>query len=122
MERIRSLAKLSVLRACGFACLAIGVAMAGLAFDPAFAFRLGAVLMLILAAVLEARGRSYHRVRRITETEVWILLEDHERPSKEVARPLIVAAMEAELREKAGWALALALGFFCVALVVRWLG
>src|SRR5690606_11367933 len=103
MDRIRHLARLSVMRACGFSCLAVALVMMGTAFDPSASFRFGAVGMLVLAAALAVVGENYHRRRRIDETEVWIMLPEAERPPKEIARRLIVTAMRAELLEKAFW-------------------
>lgn len=117
MERIRQLAALSVLRGAGFACLGIVMAMSGLAFDPEIALTCGAAMMLILAAALELKARTFHRVRRISETEVWILLPEAERPPKTVARRLIVAAMRAELQEKALWSAIVAAAFLAASLV-----
>jgi Ca2+/Na+ antiporter len=115
MEQIRVLARLSVMRACGFACLAILMAMMGMAYDPSISFRAGAGGLLILAAVLWIRGETYHQRGRIDDSEVWIMLPEAERPPKEAARPLIVTAMREELLEKAHWAAMAAIGFLAVS-------
>lgn len=112
-RRIQSLATLSVMRGLGFACLGILMAMAGLAFAPALSFRLGAVCMLGIAALLQVKALSYPAIKRIRDSEVWIMLGDDERPSEAVARPLIVAAMVAELQQKALWAAGVASLFLC---------
>lgn len=119
MGRIRQLAALSVLRGAGFYCLGVGTAMSGLAFDPAIAFELGAALMLALAVAMHVKALTYPRLRRISETEVWILLAESERPPKDEARRMIVGAMTAELSEKALWAAYVALGFLGIAIPFR---
>lgn len=74
MDRIRTLAVLSVRRACGFAGLAIVTVMFSLATDPHLSLKSGAVLTTLAAAVLawktfEAPTRNHRR------TELWIMLE-----------------------------------------------
>ncbi|MCG6121789.1 MAG: hypothetical protein MEP57_03650 [Microvirga sp.] len=103
MDRIGQLAALSVLRATGFATLAIGLAMATLAFDPALSLQVGGIFFLLLAVVMDYRARVYPRKRRIRESEVWIMLADDQRPPEALARRLIVPAMQRELREKGLW-------------------
>jgi fatty acid desaturase len=118
-RRIRKLAELSVMKASGYACLAVVMAMSGMAFAPSLAFRWGAIMMLVLGVVLELVGRRYHRIRRITETEVWNMLPAQDRPDKERARTLIVAAMRAELHQKALWAGMVALGLLAASILFR---
>jgi hypothetical protein len=87
-ERIEALADLSVARGCAFACLAIMTMMIGFLGDPALALRAGAVMALLVAAVLLlkselAGSRNYKR------TEVWLMLEKHERPRAADAQQII---------------------------------
>lgn len=103
MKRIQKLAAHSVLRGTGFAVLAITLAMAALISVPVIALRVGGIGFLILAVAMVLKATVYPRKRRIRESEVWIMLEDHERPVESTARPLIVTAMQQELREKALW-------------------
>lgn len=118
MDRIDQLARHSVLRASGFAGIAILMVMMGTLHDPPAAFRNGAVCLLILSACMWAYARAYHMRRDIRETEVWIMLHPDDRPSQAVARGLIVAAMRRELAEKATWWAMLALLFLgCSALL-----
>ena len=100
MDRITELARLSVLRASGFAGLAIMMVIMGSLGDPPAAFRYGAMCLLMLSAAMGIYGYRYPRRRRIEETEVWIMLGAEERPEKQVARQLIVAAMRDQLLEK----------------------
>jgi len=118
MDRIRELARLSVLRASAFSMLAISLGMMGMMHDPPFSLRVGAAGMLILAAVLTLVGVSYHRRRRIQDTEVWIMMRPEERPPKAVARVAITRAMRAELLEKALWSAKGALGLLGLSLLL----
>lgn len=103
MDPIGKLAALSVLRATAFSALAILLAMFTLAFDPALALKVGGLAFLVVAGVMEFSASVYPRKRRIRETEVWIMLEDNQRPPDELARRLIVPAMQRQLREKGLW-------------------
>ncbi len=115
------LANVSVMRGCGFACLGIAMAMSGLAFDPALSFRFGAVSMLLLAVVLQFMAMNCAGLKRPSDSEVWAMLDKAERPPKEDGRRLIVAALTAELGEKALWAAAIASGFLALAVALRFL-
>ncbi len=119
MPEIERLASLVVWRAFGFCWLAIGTTMSGLLFDLSLACRTGAFFAILLALVLQLRAATYHRIRRIDETEVWILLDERVRPPKEIARRLIVPAMRLELREKALYAAVIGAGLFVLSLVLR---
>lgn len=117
MDQITRLAALSVLRALAFSTLAIGLAMATLAFDPALSLRVGGLCFLVLAAVMEYRASVYPRLRRIRESEVWIMLPDEARPPEALARRLIIPAMQLELRRKGLWVAGAAACCFCLSLV-----
>jgi hypothetical protein len=89
---IKAKAELSVGRACGFAGLAIGTFMVGLSSDPALAFLSGGLLTLLACCILVlkanlAQSRPYKR------TEVWLLLDQAERPMPEVAQVVIGRAL-----------------------------
>lgn len=116
---IERLASLVVWRGFGFCWLAIAMTMSGLLFDLSLACRIGALLAMALAGALQFRAETYHRIRRITETEVWILLDERIRPTKEVARGLIIAAMQVELREKALYAGVMGGGLFAISFLLR---
>jgi heme A synthase len=73
VERIRGFAFLSIGRACLFAVLAIGTVMSGLIGWPVMAFRSGAILTMVAAAVLAIKALSAPR-RNYRHTEVWILM------------------------------------------------
>lgn len=118
MDRIAALARFSVLRASGFAGLAIMMGMMGLAGDPAAALRFGAFGLVVLSSAMWLWAVRYPKRRRIEETEVWIMLLPEERPPKNVARPLIINAMRAELIEKARWWALLALAMVALSALI----
>lgn len=94
--QIHSAATQSVFRGCSFGMLAVVTCMLGLSFDPPACFRFGGFSMLLMSAILvlkawRAEQEPYKR------TEVWIMLEPHERPPEAVAPALIAAARQAAL-------------------------
>ena len=82
---MRRIAYETVLRACGFASLAIFCVMVGMSFMPRLAFQAGGFLTTMMAFVLvlkayEARTKDYRR------TEMWLYLEKDERPPADAAQ------------------------------------
>ena len=73
IDRIRSCARHSVGRAFLFALLAIAVVVAGLIGWPAMAFRCGAILAMLAAAIMLLRAQGAAR-RSYRRTETWVLL------------------------------------------------
>jgi hypothetical protein len=119
MHNIDRLASIVVWRGFGFSWLAIAAAMSGMIFDLSLACRVGSILALVLALVMQFKAETYHRIRYINESEVWILLGEGARPSKEIARQLIVPAMRDELREKALYSAVMGGGLFLISLALR---
>jgi hypothetical protein len=119
MHQIERLASIVVWRGFGFSWLAIAMAMAGLLFDLSLACRIGALLALVVALLFEFRAATYHRIRRITECEVWIMLDEAARPPKEIARRIIVPAMRSELHEKALYSAVMGGLLFALSLALR---
>jgi len=79
MEHMRRVAYETVLRACGFASLAIFCVMIGFSFQPRLAFQSGGTLTMLMTLVLvfkayEARTKDYRK------TEMWLYLSKEERP------------------------------------------
>ncbi|WP_196259809.1 hypothetical protein [Pelagibacterium limicola] len=103
MDEITKLARFSVLRASGYAGIAILLVMLTLAFDPLASFLYGALGLAVLAVAMTTYARFYHVRRRINETEVWIMLPKDLRPEITIARSLIVNAMRDQLNEKSDW-------------------
>lgn len=73
MDRVTTLADLSIRRACGFASFGIAATMAALSFEPVLCFRTGAVLFAVTAAVLWVMAQDAPR-RNVRRTELWTLL------------------------------------------------
>ena len=85
MEAMRRIAYETVLRACGFASLAIFCVMIGLSFLPRAAFQAGGFLSMVMTLVLvlkayEARTKDHRR------TEMWLYLPKESRPPQAVAQ------------------------------------
>jgi hypothetical protein len=74
MNRIEYIVEMCVLRGCGFGALAIATTMAGLAFDLALSFKVGAALTTFMYLVLEFQQRNALRVPA-RRTEAWLLLD-----------------------------------------------
>jgi len=92
-QRIQALARLVVMRACGFAALGIAVFMFGLSSESMhMAARAGAYLGLYVCAVLVLKAWTAERQDH-KRTELWLLLRDGERPSEIVAHHLISSAL-----------------------------
>jgi hypothetical protein len=85
MEYMRRVAYETVLRACGFASLAIFCVMIGLSFQPRLAFQSGGTLTTIMALVLilKARGALTKDYRK---TEMWLYLPKDFRPPEAYAQ------------------------------------
>ena len=82
---MRRVAYETVLRACGFASLAIFCIMVGMSFMPRHAFQTGGFLTTVMAGILvlkafEARTKDYRR------TEMWLYLEKDQRPPANYAQ------------------------------------
>jgi hypothetical protein len=85
MEHMRQVAYETVLRACGFGCLAIFCVMIGMSFDPRLAFQAGGFLTTIMAFILilksrEALSKDYRK------TEMWLYIDKQFRPPEAYAQ------------------------------------
>lgn len=118
MDQIERAANLSVLRAIGFATLAIICGCAGLAAYPLAALRLAAGSTLLMAAILELKAQQAP-LRPYKRTELWLLLEPRPQLPPAVAQQLIGAALERVFRRYARLALVASLGLWLASLVLR---
>lgn len=84
MQKLETLAVLSVRRACGFGALAIATLMFGLIGTPAVAFGTGAVCCLLMALILYWKSDQALRVDH-RRTELWVMLAESHRPPPDVA-------------------------------------
>ena len=119
MNEIERLAEISVLRASGFAGIAIFLVMLSTAFDFAASFSFGALGLAVLASSMALYARFYHVRKRIDETEVWNMLPRDERPDRAVARRLIIGAMRDQLVEKSSWWAGLSWTFLAAAAFLK---
>jgi hypothetical protein len=88
---VRHAAFISTSRGCGFAVLAIVTGMIGFASEPALALRIGGVSFLLSAAILVLK--AWHAPRKpFRDTEVWLLLEEVDRPMAAYAQSAIAGA------------------------------
>ncbi len=117
MSKLWSLAHESVARGSAFGLLAIICTMVGLAGFPVIALKTGGVMALIGSAILIVKAEFSHR-RDYKRTELWTLLEKHERPHAAIAQTVIGGTLR-EAFYKFG-ALYAAGGFSCFGVALAW--
>lgn len=116
MDRIHSLALLSVRRACGFAVIAICTTMSGLLFDPLLAARVGAFLTTVMFLVLLYKAREAPR-RDHRKTELWLLLDRRPGLPDAVAGRVIKTVLRDVYMQHAGYAAIVALVLWATTVV-----
>lgn len=121
MEKIRAVAFACVGRAVMFGVLAIACVMIGLSFNPVSSFRSGAVLTLVMAAILMLKAATAYRQNPKT-TEVWLYLDEHSRPGDAHARFVFATLMRDVYARFAQAALVAACGLFVISLGFDLLG
>ena len=117
MEHMRRIAYETVLRACGFASLAIFCVMIGMSFMPKLAFQAGGFLTTLMCAVLilkayEARTKHYRR------TEMWLYLEPDERPPAAYAQWASATVLRETYLRFALWTSVIAIAMWSIALLL----
>ena len=115
MDHLRRIAYETVLRACGFASLAIFCVMIGLSFLPRSAFQAGGFLTMFMTAVLvfkaaEARTKDHRR------TEMWLYLSKELRPAKNFAQPAVAMVMRETYFTFARWTAIVSIVMWAIAL------
>lgn len=85
MEKFRQVAMLCVGRAVLFGWLAIGLIMLSFSFNPALAFKSGAVLALVMAGILLLKAFEAG-LKNPRHTEAWMYLDDASRPVNDEAK------------------------------------
>jgi hypothetical protein len=118
---MRRIAYETVLRACGFASLAIFCIMIGMSFVPKLAFQAGGFLTTVMAAVLvlkafEARTKDYRT------TEMWLYLEKHERPPATYAQWASATVLRETYLTFALWTSAISIVMWLLALLFALIG
>lgn len=116
MERMRRIAFETVLRACGFASLAIFCVMIGLSFNPRASFQAGGILTTLMALVLilksrEALTKDYRR------TEMWLYLPKDFRPPEAYAQWASATVLRDTYLTFALWSSLVAIVMWVIALV-----
>ncbi|MBR0957150.1 hypothetical protein [Bradyrhizobium japonicum] len=121
MEEVRRLAYEIVLRACGFASLAIFCVMIGLSFLPRAAFQAGGFLSMTMTLVLAFKAREA-RTKDHRRTEMWLYLPKERRPPQAHAQQTISAVMRETYLLFAGWTAIISIAMWTVALVFSFIG
>src|SRR5262245_26304939 len=121
MEHMRRIAYETVLRACGFASLAIFCVMIGLSFHPRAAFQAGGFLTTMMALVLifkarEALTKPYRR------TEMWLYLPKELRPPESYAQWASSTVLRETYLRFAFWTSGIAIAMWILALLFFLLG
>ncbi len=116
LNHMREVAYEVVLRACGFAALAIFCVMIGMSFMPRHAFQTGGFLTTMMALVLIYKAREAHR-KNYRHTEMWLYLEKHERPAPEIAQHMSARVLEETYLTFAMWTSAIAITMWVIALI-----
>jgi hypothetical protein len=121
MEYMRQVAFETVLRACGFASLAIFCIMIGMSFMPTLAFQAGGFLTTMMSGILilkafEARTKDYRR------TEMWLYLEKDQRPPAAYAQWASAMVLRETYLTFALWTAAIAIVMWVLALVFSFAG
>ena len=117
VEHMRRIAYETVLRACGFASLAIFCIMIGMSFMPKLAFQAGGFLTTLMTAVLvlkayEANTKDYRR------TEMWLYLEKHQRPPAAYAQWASATVLRETYLRFALWTSLIAIVMWSIALLL----
>jgi hypothetical protein len=113
---MRRVAYETVLRACGFASLAIFCIMIGMSFMPKLSFQAGGFLTMLMAAVLvlksfEARTKDYRK------TEIWLYLEKDQRPPAAYAQWASATVLRETYLTFALWTSAISIVMWVIALM-----
>ena len=121
MEEMRRIAYETVLRACGFASLAIFCVMIGLSFLPRSAFQAGGFLSMVMTLVLvlkayEARTKDHRR------TEMWLYLPKENRPPQAIAQRTISTLMRETYLLFARWTALVSIVMWTIALLFSIIG
>jgi hypothetical protein len=92
MEAVERAAHLSVGRACAFGALAILCFMVGFSYEPHLSARVGGSFALLMSGVLLAKAWLAAKTP-YKQTELWLLLDEADRPPKHLAQELIATVL-----------------------------
>ena len=121
MEHMRRVAFEIVMRACGFALLAIFCVMIGMSFSPRVAFQSGGFLTTLMTAVLmlKAYGAPSKPYRR---TEMWLYLSEEHRPPADYAQWASGTVLRETYLRFALWTSIISIGLWVIALAFSLVG
>ena len=93
MDLYRDVAMFAIGRAVFFGGFAISMIMLAFAYDFSVSLRAGAIMTLILSAILLWFGQTAFS-RKPERSEVWILLSEDDRPRSEASRRVFLQALQ----------------------------
>lgn len=121
MDEMSRIAYETVLRACGFASLAIFCVMIGLSFLPRSAFQAGGFLSLTMTLVLIFKAREA-RTKDHRRTEMWLYLPKESRPPQALAQMVISSLMRETYLSFARWTAIISIVMWTIALIFSAIG
>jgi hypothetical protein len=121
MEHMRRIAYETVLRACGFGCLAIFCVMIGMSFSPRLAFQAGGFLTTMMAFILILKAREA-LTKDYRKTEMWLYLEKDFRPPEAYAQWASATVLRDTYLTFALWTSAVSIVMWVIALIFALLG
>jgi hypothetical protein len=117
MEHMRRAANMTVLRACGFASLAIFCVMVGTSVVPKVAFQTGGFLTTLLCAILMLKAYGA-RTKDHRRTEMWICLKKDQRPPAAYAQLVTATVLRETYLRFALWTSGISIALWSIALVL----
>jgi len=121
VDEMRRIAYETVLRACGFASLAIFCVMIGLSFLPRSAFQAGGFLSMTMTLVLVLKAHGA-RTKDHRHTEMWLYLPKESRPPKALAQKTIALIMRETYLLFARWTAMISIVMWSIALFFSFIG
>jgi hypothetical protein len=121
MEEMRHIAFETVLRACGFASLAIFCVMIGLSFLPRTAFQAGGFLSMVMTLILVLKAYEA-RTKDHRHTEMWLYLPKERRPPEAFAQRTIATVMRGTYLLFARWTAIISIVMWSIALFFSAIG
>lgn len=117
-DPVETCAWVSIARGCGFAGLATLCGMVGISFNPALSLKLGGYCALLTSAILLLKAWRANQVR-YSHTEIWVMLNEDERPPKPIAQAVITGARQRTLFLFASHSAKVALAMLVASFLVR---
>jgi hypothetical protein len=121
VDERRRIAYETVLRACGFASLAIFCVMIGLSFLPRSAFQAGGFLSMTMTLVLVLKAHGA-RTKDHRHTEMWLYLPKESRPPQALAQKTIALIMRETYLLFARWTAMISIVMWSIALFFSAIG